>query len=227
MWSLAILREAIMITIFEVTSVLRLWSSNRAYTIGQTFLKFGWGGGFTKSNSNFQRSWSKIKHNLHTTINGLFPASHKLFHRFSWNSAWKTDIDLPSFPSVLQLKVSFGLLNNRPSLFDAMVDGCLGKRHFRLPVLLVPCRLTMLTQQTKGPIAEPAWIQISLMSISIQSSHLRLDIWFLKNFVFTVWGCSLTPNPQPGGPGYPSLSGSYPLTCQALLALPVAMLPPA
>jgi hypothetical protein len=38
---------------------------------------------------------------------------------------------------------------------------------------------------------------------------------------------SLTPNPQPGGPGYPSLSGSYPLTCPAWVALPVAMLPSA
>jgi hypothetical protein len=63
---------------------------------------------------------------------------------------------VPAFPSALQLKVSFGLLNNQPPYFDAMVDGCLGKRHFPLPVLLVPCRLTMLTQQTKGPIADPA-----------------------------------------------------------------------
>jgi hypothetical protein len=45
---------------------------------------------------------------------------------------------LPSFPSALQLKVSFGLLNNQPPFFDVMVDGCLGKRHFPLPVLLVP-----------------------------------------------------------------------------------------
>jgi hypothetical protein len=37
---------------------------------------------------------------------------------------------LPSFPSALQLKVSFGLLNNQPPFFDAMIDGCLGKRHF-------------------------------------------------------------------------------------------------
>jgi hypothetical protein len=33
---------------------------------------------------------------------------------------------------------------------------------------------------------------------------------------------SSTPNPQPGGAGYPFLSGSSPLTCQAWEALPVA-----
>jgi hypothetical protein len=33
---------------------------------------------------------------------------------------------------------------------------------------------------------------------------------------------SLTPNPQPGGPGYPFLSGSSPLICLAWEALPVA-----
>jgi hypothetical protein len=35
------------------------------------------------------------------------------------------------------------------------------------------------------------------------------------------------PTPQPGGPGYPSSSGSYPLTCPERVTLPVAMLPPA
>jgi hypothetical protein len=34
------------------------------------------------------------------------------------------------------------------------------------------------------------------------------------------------PNPQPGGPGYPFLSESSPLTCPAWEALPVAMLRP-
>jgi hypothetical protein len=33
---------------------------------------------------------------------------------------------------------------------------------------------------------------------------------------------SLTPNPQPGGPGYPFSSGSSPLTCLVWEALPVA-----
>jgi hypothetical protein len=63
---------------------------------------------------------------------------------------------LSSFLSELQLKVSFGPQNNQPPFFDAMDDGCLGKRHCPLPVLLMPCCLTMLTQQTKGLIAEPA-----------------------------------------------------------------------
>jgi hypothetical protein len=34
------------------------------------------------------------------------------------------------------------------------------------------------------------------------------------------------PNPQPGGRGYPSSPGSYPSTCPAWVALPVAALPP-
>jgi hypothetical protein len=38
---------------------------------------------------------------------------------------------------------------------------------------------------------------------------------------------SITPNPQPGGPGYPSSSGSYPFTFPAWVPLPVATLPPA
>jgi hypothetical protein len=44
-------------------------------------------------------------------------------------------LNFPSFLSALQLRVSFGLLNNQPPFFNAMVDGCLGKRHFPLPVL--------------------------------------------------------------------------------------------
>jgi hypothetical protein len=44
-----------------------------------------------------------------------------------------------------------------------------------------------------------------------------------------LWGesVSLTPNPQPGGPGYPFLSGSSPMTYLARDAIPVASLPPA
>jgi len=38
---------------------------------------------------------------------------------------------------------------------------------------------------------------------------------------------SLTPNPQPGGPGYPFLSGSTPLTYLVRDAIQVASLPPA
>jgi hypothetical protein len=38
---------------------------------------------------------------------------------------------------------------------------------------------------------------------------------------------SLSPNPQPGGPAYPFLCGSSPLTCPAWETLPVAKLPAA
>jgi hypothetical protein len=42
--------------------------------------------------------------------------------------------------------------------------------------------------------------------------------------IFFLWGgfVSLTPNPRPGGPGYPFSSGSSPLTCLAWETLPVA-----
>jgi hypothetical protein len=44
-----------------------------------------------------------------------------------------------------------------------------------------------------------------------------------KTISFLLCGVvSPTPNPKPGGPGYPFLSGSSPLTCLAWEALPVA-----
>jgi hypothetical protein len=49
-----------------------------------------------------------------------------------------------------------------------------------------------------------------------------VTVYFLRRGVL-----SPTPNPQPGGPGYPFLSGSSPLTCLAWETLPVATLPPA
>jgi len=68
------------------------------------------------------------------------------------------------------------------------------------------------------------------LSISVylvlHPSSLNLSIIPLLDFrnktFFTVWGCYPTPNPQRGGPGYPFLSGSSPLTCLAWKALPVA-----
>jgi hypothetical protein len=55
----------------------------------------------------------------------------------------------------------------------------------------------------------------------------RLTAWFLNNLVLWREVVSLIPNPQTGGPGYPSSSGSYPLTCPAWVTLPVTTLPPA
>ena len=49
------------------------------------------------------------------------------------------------------------------------------------------------------------------------STFVTISFFFLLGGIF-----SPTPNPQPGGPGYPFLSGSSPLTCLALEALPVA-----
>jgi len=76
--------------------------------------------------------------------------------------------------------------------------------------------------------------QISLMnmsSLAASSHHYQLYSpgWALASswgfiIIFFLRGevVSLTPNPQPGGPGYPFLSGSSPLTCLAWEALPVA-----
>ena len=47
------------------------------------------------------------------------------------------------------------------------------------------------------------------------------QMYFLRGEV------SLTSNPQPGGQGYPFLSGSSPLTCLARDAIPVVSQPPA
>jgi hypothetical protein len=52
---------------------------------------------------------------------------------------------------------------------------------------------------------------------ALASSWGFVKIFFLRGEVV-----SFTPNPQPGGPGYPFLSGSSPLTCLAWDVLPVA-----
>jgi hypothetical protein len=50
-------------------------------------------------------------------------------------------------------------------------------------------------------------------------------LWgFLNICPFMGWACNPTPNPQPGGPGCPFLSGPSPLACPAWETLPVATL---
>jgi len=72
-----------------------------------------------------------------------------------------------------------------------------------------------------------------MRSVLRKSHHHRLyspgwalaSAWgFVTIFFFFLQGevVSLMPNPQPGGPGYPFLSGSSPLTCLPWEALPVA-----
>jgi hypothetical protein len=65
----------------------------------------------------------------------------------------------------------------------------------------------------------PICHQLSPSSLN-PSSFPSFD--FHNNKFFTVWGCYPHAKPQPGGPGYPFLSGSSPLTCLAWDALPVA-----
>ena len=56
---------------------------------------------------------------------------------------------------------------------------------------------------------------------SFNLSSLLLRSTFVTSFLLGG-EVSPTPNPQPGGPGYPFLSGSSPLTCLAWKALPIA-----
>ena len=48
------------------------------------------------------------------------------------------------------------------------------------------------------------------------------SLGFRNNYFLQGEVVSLTPNPQPRGPGYPLLSGPSPSTCPARVALPVA-----
>jgi hypothetical protein len=61
----------------------------------------------------------------------------------------------------------------------------------------------------------------------LSPSSLNLSSFFFCSTSVTIsfllcGVVSPTPNPHPGGPGYPFLSGSSPLTCLAWEALPVA-----
>jgi hypothetical protein len=66
--------------------------------------------------------------------------------------------------------------------------------------------------------------------MSTRSIHSSIRGWlsgFWTSYFLRCEVVSLTPNPQPGGPGYPSSPGPYTLTCPAWVALSVATLPPA
>jgi len=68
---------------------------------------------------------------------------------------------------------------------------------------------------------------VSVFLVLFHPSSLNLSSLFLCSTFVTVSFLlyrvvSPTPNPQPGGPGCPFLSGSSPLTCLAWEALPVA-----
>ena len=72
-----------------------------------------------------------------------------------------------------------------------------------------------------------ASILIFLYALSLHPSASRVLVRPITEFFGTFWFLqgrvvSPAPNPQPGGPGYPFLSGSSPLTCLAWEALLVA-----
>jgi len=83
---------------------------------------------------------------------------------------------------------------------------------------------------TNGLLAQPMIVHYFQSLLSSSSSALQpwvglgLRLRFHNNIFFFLQGevVSLMPNPQPGGPEYPFLSGSSPLTCLAWEALPVA-----
>jgi hypothetical protein len=66
----------------------------------------------------------------------------------------------------------------------------------------------------------PICHQLSPSSLNPSSFFLYSTFVTISFLLFGV--VSPTPNPQPGGPVYPFLSGSWPLTCLAWEALPVA-----
>jgi hypothetical protein len=66
----------------------------------------------------------------------------------------------------------------------------------------------------------PICHQLSPSSLNLSSFSLCLNFVTISFLLCGV--VSPTPNPQPGGPGYPFLSGSSPLTCLVWEALPVA-----
>jgi hypothetical protein len=118
------------------------------------------------------------------------------------------------FPSALQLRVSFGLLNNQPPFLSVL--------H-----LFRRSSVEWYNEEVRRMWMEEAMAH--LFPLIFHSFHpSEADNVVPEQFSFYgVRLYSLTPNPQLGGPGYPSSSGSYPLTCPAWVTLPVATLPPA
>ena len=105
----------------------------------------------------------------------------------------------------------------------------LGLRHNMPPGPSVPCSISPFVythiSQVHGHVIQPShsWSSSSSCCIQLSVQHLFWNCGGFRNSYFlqgeTV---SLTPNPQPGGPGYPLLSGPSPSTCPARVALPVA-----
>jgi hypothetical protein len=62
---------------------------------------------------------------------------------------------------------------------------------------------------------------------TLASNTIFNCIVFSTNLFLRDWDVNPMPNPQPGGPGCLSLSGTSLLTCPAWETLPVATLPPA
>jgi hypothetical protein len=151
-------------------------------------------------NRRFRRSGTGLDSNM--------PFQMRLFNR-KVNSFLPSFIPscLPFFPSALQLRASFGLHSNhmvRSSTACSILFIC--------PTLVTPsffrsrrscCHLSY-TQSGNVTCSSAVTSTISA------ADYLRCEV------------DSLTPNPQPGGTGYPSLSGSYPFTCPVWVALPVA-----
>jgi hypothetical protein len=85
--------------------------------------------------------------------------------------------------------------------------------------------LTLYTvlQELEDSLQLPKCIHSSFPSIIIKSIQLIPLLNFRNSkFFYYVGVFNPTPNPQPGGPGYPFLSGSSPLTYLAWESLPVA-----
>ena len=104
----------------------------------------------------------------------------------------------------------------------------LSKVQINLVVVLLPsgsavCQFYTETARSTFPLVNPcSCCVICVVSIWFPTLEVSQQIYVLRGE--TV---SLTPNPQPGGPGYPFLSGSSPLTCLAHDAITGTSLLPA
>jgi hypothetical protein len=140
---------------------------------------------------------------------------HFFFLKFYWcyNSLW-----VLAFSAIL-LHSFLSLLNFSTLLF--LKPGCL-LQYLPTVVFMFPACRTVRTFQVPKRIT-------LFFSLLRNLRHFRKDspvsiTEFFAIFVFFFRGRVVgpAPNPQPGGPGYPFLSGSSPLTCLAWKALPVA-----
>ena len=100
--------------------------------------------------------------------------------------------------------------------------GCLWCTMFILITCPAYCNIMVLLSMY------PSYVNLRFpLRSSYYVPYVYLSLVRFRNSIFLQSEVSLTPNPQPGGPEYPSLCGSSPLTCSAWEVLPITTLSPA